>query len=318
VSRSLTRRAVIAAFAGTGAFALAPSWVRAQTQSSALEPDFGVLVMAHGGGPTWNREVETMLAPLKNDYALEIAFGMADAASLQDAVARLEAKAARRIGVVRLFVSGESWYERTEQILGLKPGAPPRPDAAAHAGHEGHDAHGGGHSMALWRIETKAAFALSKEGLAEAPEMGAVLAERARALSQDPGRESVLIVAHGPQDDAEDQRWLTQIGARADLVRQAAPFKRVHVETLREDWPEKRVESEARIRVFVEQASQDGGRAIVIPYRVAGFGPYARVLEGLSYASDGRALLPSIEAERWVRRQAEELRTGPLHAPDTR
>jgi len=220
----------------------------------------------------------------------------------------------RRIGVVRLFISGESWYGRTEQILGLRPGAPPRPAADAHADHGGGE-HGGGHSMALWRIDTNAAFALSTEGLAEAPEMGAVLVQRARTLSRDPPSESVLIVAHGPQDDAEDQRWLAQIGARAELVRQAAPFRRVHVETLREDWPEKRAASEARIRAFVEEASQNGGRAIVIPYRVYGFGPYAEVLEGLSYISDGRALLPSMEAERWVRRQAEELRSGPFRTP---
>ena len=58
---------------------------------------------------------------------MEIAFGMADAVSLQDGVRKLEAKGIERIGVVRLFVSGESWYERTEQILGLKPGAPAKP-----------------------------------------------------------------------------------------------------------------------------------------------------------------------------------------------
>lgn len=52
---------------------------------------------------------------------------MADAASLQEAVGKLEVRGAKRIGVVRLFVSGESWYERTRQSLGL--GAPhvPRP-----------------------------------------------------------------------------------------------------------------------------------------------------------------------------------------------
>ena len=261
---------------------------------------FGVLVMAHGGRSEWNREVEAVLAPLRRDYRLEIAFGMADPATLQEAVRRLEAGGAGRIAVVRLFISGESWRERTEQILGLRPGAP-RPAAREHGGH-------GGHSMALWRIETKARFALSGEGLAAAPEMGPVLVERARALSRDPRRESVLILAHGPEDDAENERWIRQIDARADAVRDLAPFRQVRVETLREDWPEKRRASEARIRSFVEEAGRQGGRAIVIPYRVQGFGPYAQVLQGLSYVSDGRGLLPSAEVEQWVRRQAETLR----------
>jgi len=313
MSQFLTRRSSMLTLLGGASGLVLPSLSAfAQTREGEPERDFGLLVMAHGGGPTWNREVEAMLAPLRGEYPVEIAFGMAEALSLQEGVQKLEAQGVRRIGVVRLFISGESWYERTEQILGLRAGAPAQPAAEAHSGPNGH----GGHGMATWRINTSAAFALTTQGLAEAPEIGAVLAERARALSADVRQESVLIIAHGPNDDVENQRWLDHIDARAATVRQSGPFKRVHVETLREDWPEKRAASEARIRAFVDEASRDGGRVIVIPFRVAGFGPYARVLEGLSYASDGRALLPSAEVERWVRRQARELRAGTFRKPE--
>jgi sirohydrochlorin ferrochelatase len=283
------------------AFLLLAAPARAQ---EAAGDDFGILVMAHGGNAAWNAEVEAMLAPLGRELRLETAFGMADPVRLQAAVQRLEARGARRIGVVRLFISGDSFRERTEQILGLRPGAPPRPapDATAHAGHAGHD-------MSLWRIETNSRFALSADGLADAAEVGAVLAARVRALSHNPASESVLIIAHGPEDDAENARWIAQISQRAEAVRAAGPFRRVEVQTLREDWPEKRAESEARIRAFVTAAAENGGTAIVIPYRVAGFGPYARVLEGLTYAADRRGLLPSEEVAIWVRRQAAALRT---------
>jgi hypothetical protein len=301
---SLTRRGSLFAIAFA---ALAGSAFSAQAQTQ----DFGVLVMARGGGPAWNGEVETMLAPVARDYPLEIAFGMADPATMQEAVEKLEARGVRRIAVVRLFISGESWYERTEQILGVRAGAPPRPQQSAHTGHGAH----GGHNMDLWRINTNSSFALSQEGLADAREMGAVLVERARALSRDPRHESVLILAHGPEDDAENQRWLALIDARAEAVRQAARYRAVRVETLREDWPEKRAASEARIRAFVQEASANGGRAIVIPYRVSGFGPYARVLEGLAYESDGKGLIPSAEVELWVRRQVEEMRAGEFRTP---
>lgn len=283
----------------------------AAAPAAAAQPrpddDFGVLVMAHGGNAAWNAEVEAMLAPIGRDYRLETAFGMADPARLQAAVRRLEARGARRIAVVRMFVSGDSFRERTERILGLRPGAPARPAADAHADH-------GGHNMALWRIESVSRFALSAEGLQDAPETGAVLAARALALSTDPARESVLILAHGPEDDAENERWLARIGRRAEAVRAAAAFRRVEVQTLREDWPEKRAESEERIRAFVTAAAAGDGRVIVIPYRVAGFGPYARVLEGLVYTADRRGLLPSDEVAAWVRRQAEALRAQ-LAAP---
>ena len=211
MSQLLTRRSSIFTLLGTSGFVLPALSAFAQTRGGEQEHDFGLLVMAHGGGPTWNREVEAMLAPLRGDYHVEIAFGMAESTSLQEGVRKLEAQGPSRIGVVRLFISGESWYARTEQILGLRPGAPPRPAAEAHGGHNDH----AGHSMANWRINTNAAFALTTQGLAEAPEIGAVLAERARALSGDVRQESVLIIAHGPADDAENQRWLAHIGARA-------------------------------------------------------------------------------------------------------
>jgi hypothetical protein len=220
----------------------------------------------------------------------------------------LETQGVRRIGVVRLFVSGESWYERTQQILGIVPGAPARPSAAAaaHAGHEGHAP--AGHSMEFWRVDSRSRFALGKEGLADAPEMQAVLADRARRLSRNPSTEDVLILAHGPGDDAENQRWIEKITARAAAVRTALAFRRVEVHTLREDWPDKRRTAEQDVREFVRRATSEAGRAIVIPFRVEGFGPYAEVLKGLEYTSDGVGLLPHPNVTKWIERQIEELR----------
>lgn len=289
--------------------------------SPAPRPDdYGVLVMAHGGSPEWNAQVLAAIEPLRERYVVEAALGMADAGPIQEAVRRLEGKGVTRIGVVRLFVSGESWYRRTEQILGLVPGAPnvapPASEAGAgtHARHGAHARHGvpaaGGEDPTFWQVATRATFALSTAGLADAEEMGAVLADRARALSRAPEREDVLIIAHGPGDDRENARWLQQIDARAEAVRRAHPFRRVIVETLREDWPDKRRESEARIRALVAQANDEGNATIVLPFRVQGFGPYADVLRGLDYVADGRGLLPHVAVSQWIAGQAELLRTA--------
>lgn len=306
--------------------------------------EFGVIVMAHGGPPEWNRGVEETVAPLRERYPIEIAFGMADATSLQEAVRKLEARNVRRIGVVRMFVSGESWLERTEQIFGLRPGAPAadehhghagghpasaghhhaggghahhahqqHPASAGHAHHAAQAAHGH-HSMAFFRVASAASFALSRDGLADEPAMGRILADRARALSQDPAREDILVLAHGPGDDDENERWLAKLEARADAIRELAPFRRVQVETLREDWPDKRAAAEQRIRAFVARAAEEGGTAIVIPFRVQGFGPYASVLEGLTYRSDGQGLIPHAEVGAWIERQIHALQSQAFSA----
>ncbi|MGB4248123.1 MAG: hypothetical protein WBJ75_10425 [Pseudohongiellaceae bacterium] len=312
--------------------ALSLAW--SLTTTAQESNDLGVLVMAHGGSPEWNQGVLDTVAPLADDHTLEVAFGMADAVSMQDAVTRLEQRGASRIAVVRLFISGESWYERTEQILGMKEGAPAREDHAANLAHNDHsvgasparddrlqasshthspDTHAPtpmaamGHSMEFWQIDTDARFALSKPGLAEAQEMGDVLLARATALSKNPAQEDVLILAHGPGDDAENERWLAYIDARAEVIRAAHQFRSVKVATLREDWEEKRVAAEQEVRAFVANSSATGGTAIVIPYRVHGFGPYADVLEGLDYVADEMGLIPHEGVTRWISAQIEEL-----------
>lgn len=290
---------------------LDPAPARAQTPAEG-PADFGVLLMAHGGTPEWDKEVLAAVEPLKSRYKVEVAFGMADPATIQDATAKLEARGVKRIGVVRLFISGESWLERTEQILGLRSGAPARPAPSAASPHAGH---GDNHNMDLWRAQTRASFALTTQGLAEAEGMGAILADRARALGRVPRTEDVLILAHGPGDDAENARWIATIDARAEAVRKSQPFRRVQVMTLREDWPDKRPEAERNVRSFLERAKAEGGTAIVVPFRLQGFGPYAEVLQGLEYVSDGHGLLPHPNVTQWIEGQIGILVRGPFRAP---
>ena len=86
----------------------------------------GLLVMAHGGDPEWNRAVEAAVGPLRNSCLTEVVFGMASPVSLQAGVSRLEARGVRRVGVVGLFVSSQSFRHQTEYVLGLRPDPPQR------------------------------------------------------------------------------------------------------------------------------------------------------------------------------------------------
>ncbi|PCJ39529.1 MAG: hypothetical protein COA71_13815 [SAR86 cluster bacterium] len=278
-----------------------------QPAQSTTASDLGVMVMAHGGGEEWNAGVLNVVEPLKDNYNIEVAFGMADAYSLQETVSTLEASGAKRIVVVRLFVSGESWYERTQQILGLQEGAPERAEAPMGMQMPGM-------RMEFWQLESDASFAMSLEGLSEAEEMDQILLERALNLSENPAVEDVLILAHGPGDDDENERWLANIGSRAELLETESPFRRVKVATLREDWMDKREEAEREIRAFVENASNQNGRAIVLPYRVQGFGPYATVLEGLDYRADGQGLVPHPAVTQWIEGQILEMAQGEFSA----
>jgi hypothetical protein len=285
--------------------------IAAVAAGAGERPRQGVLVMAHGGDEDWNRDVEAVAAPLRSNFPTEIAFGMAVPSAIEEAVTRLEEQGVRDIAVVRMFVSGESFLPATEYIFGLRD----TPPAAAHgqpdhdAGHE-HGDHGdahGGHSMEPpRRIQSRSTFVLSRDGVGRSPLIDDILMERVRALSDNPRSESVLILAHGPGDDAENERWIEAMERRVEKIRRAAPFREVRCETLREDWPEKRATAEQKIRSFVEQANREGGRCLVIPFRVAGFGPYREVLEGLSYTSDGRGFCPHPLMTAWLEQTARQ------------
>ncbi len=228
----------------------------------------------------------------------------------QAAVGKLEAQGVRKIGVVRLFVSGESFYKETQQVLGLQEGAPTRRRChaeikAAHPGGSGMEM-----DMSFFQIDSHSSFALSRQGLAEAPEMGGILADRPRRSARSRSRRTSSFSPTAPETIRRtSDGWRTSAAARPRSGK-VAPFHHVEVWTLREDWPEKRKAAEQGIRDFVSQNASEGRKTIVIPFRVEGFGPYKDVLSGLQYVSDGRGLLPHENLTRWIARQSEELRGG--------
>ena len=243
-----------------------------------------------------------MVSSIEVEVPLRIALGMADRASLEASVLALEAEGVRRIAVVRLFISGDSFRDQTKYLLGLDDTVPdalfdssrvggmrPVPDPAA-----------------VPPIEHQSAITVFEGGLVDDDLSGRILSERALQLSRDPARETVLVIAHGMGEEEENARLLSALESQARAIRRAAPFRAVEVVTLREDWDEQRAVAEARIRDIVNQGAEDGS-VLVIPFRVAGFGPYADVLEGLDYTADGTGLLPHAAVADWILRSARHV-----------
>ena len=269
---------------------------------AAEDSQFGLLLMAHGGAREWNTAVEAATYEISDKYPVEIAFGMADAGSIEESIKRLESRGVQDVGVIRMFVSGESWRQRTKQILGIEEGAPSKEEANKKSQPDMFM------PMGFWRIETGLKFFVSEDGLADADEMDDVLVSRIQGLSREPEREVAVVIAHGTGSDEEDARWVQKITQRTEGARDALGLRDIKVFTLREDWFAKRGEAENNIRTFIEAVSKNGLIPIVVPFRVHGFGPYARVLEGLDYKADGLGLLPHENVGLWVENQAEFLK----------
>ncbi len=295
------RSAFFAALCATGvALAACGSTAVRSSATTADDFSFGVMVMAHGGSDEWNAHLEEAVEPIEASFPVEVALGMADAGSMEAAVRRLETRGVSHVGVVRVFISGESWHERTLQILGVREGAPAREDQQ----HSHAETANMAMPMGFWKVDSELEFHVSSDGLADASEMDDVVTARIRALSSDPQNEVVAVIAHGPGDDAENRRWIEKITQRTDDAREQLGLRDIRVFTLREDWPDSRTRAEQEIRGYVAQANSRGLTPIVVPYRVQGFGPYDRVLSDLDYRADRTGLLPHPNVGVWIARQA--------------
>ena len=255
----------------------------------------GLLVMAHGAGPEWN---ETVLEAVKSSMDIlptAVAFGMANPYTLRSGLDELQDQGVTKIAVVRMFLSGESFLDQTEYLLGLSE---ERPEQFVLMGPAASD------PGARIPLEHSMEIATHELGILDSHYVGGIAVDRAAALSSDPSREAVLLIAHGMGDDGENDRVLALLHRAADQVTRAG-YAEVEVATLREDWEEKRISAEAHIRGYVED--QIGTNSVlVIPMRLSGFGPYADVLAGLEYHA-GEALLPHTDIGRWVLDTANEI-----------
>src|SRR3989338_8456185 len=170
----------------------------------------GLLVLAHGTHlhaqhpghvPLWESMVEDAIAPLKARYALKVAYGMADARTIEQKLQEFEQEGYAQVNTVQLFVSSTSPIIANNRYLFGK--------AATHAGPL--------MGESLSPLQTSLCLYLAPPMDAH-PLISQVLYERALALSHIPSQETVLLVAHGPDSDEEDQRWLQMLHQHAAYI----------------------------------------------------------------------------------------------------
>ena len=64
-----------------------------------------------------------------------------------------------------------------------------------------------------------------------------ILLDRAQEISTTPGKETVIIVAHGPNDNSDNDRWNQIMQNVADRLKERGGYKNVEGVTLRDDAP---------------------------------------------------------------------------------
>ncbi len=275
----------------------------------AAPAPYGILLLAHGGDAGWNAEVAKLRARVDAKVPAETAIGMADVASLQAAVDRLEKRGVTRIVAVPLFIQSRSEVlDQTRYALGLadKPSEILKSAyermAAAHAHHAG--AHGHSMEFSLERVKSRVPVAMSR-ALDDNELVGRILRERAKALAGDAAKAHLVLVAHGPVDDAAVRGWNDTLKSLCAQAGAGAKFVDCGFGLLRDDSaPEIRAAAVEALRRMIERKEEGkAGPVVVVPVLIARGGIEAKIekdLAGLDYRWDGKTLMPHSGFDAWV------------------
>jgi sirohydrochlorin ferrochelatase len=273
----------------------------------------GVLLLAHGGNPQWNENVRALAARVDRAHPTEVAFGMATRANIQAAVDVLTARGVTEIVAVPLFVSSHSSVvTSTQYLLGLRAEAPPDLAKFAKMGHgsssgaTGHAHHIADPADGTHPVKSPVPIRMSS-ALDGHPIVATILADRARAISTDPAREAVILVAHGPVNDAENQRWLDNLAVLAGGIAEDRAYASIEWMTVRDDAPAAiRDAATAELRALVEKRRHAGDRVLIVPVLLSFGGIEQGIrkrLDGLDYMMAPQAIMPDDRLVDWVAAQ---------------
>lgn len=274
--------------------------------------DTGVLLLAHGGQAEWNARVKALAAKVNATKPTEVAFGMATRANLQQAVDRLVVRGVTEIVAVPLFVSSwSSVITSTEYLLGQRAEAPAALAAFARMSHgsgdgapaDAHGAHAAPAGDGRTPVKSPVPIRMTP-ALNDHPIVAEILASRARAAGNDPASESLVIVAHGPNEEEDNRRWLADMASLSRRLGAIEKFASVDYLTVRDDAPKPVWEkAKAELRGIVEKRTTEGRRVVIVPLLIS-FGGIEKGLrerlDGLTYTMAHSGLMPDDRLVDWV------------------
>jgi sirohydrochlorin ferrochelatase len=292
------RSALVLAFAAPILGTFAPTAAAAQTAARV-----GTIIIAHGGDDRWNSQVLDVAKVADTGGPVLVSFLMGPAAKthrFQDAVDSLARLGAQDIVVVPMLVSSHSGHY--DQIRYLTGDTVTLDETMMHHLH----------MAGIERPRSTVRLHLSA-ALDSAPQLGRVLAERARTAAGGPlENRAVLLVGHGPNDAVDYARWMAALRPVADSVAARTGAKSVMVELVRDDAPAMvRAEAVTRIRELIGlQRAATNADVVVVPILIAdGYASRVKLpkdLAGLPISYQPSGLLPHEAMAEWVESRVRE------------
>jgi sirohydrochlorin ferrochelatase len=243
----------------------------------------GVVIMPHGATKPYNDAVEKTIEPLKSKFKVEMAYGMGDAVTIQNAISKLENQGIKKIVFVRMYPTSSQLKEKTDYILGLSNKIPEQWDG-----------------LIPPQIRNSAIIN-TFGGYEEDSLIAGIFLERIKEFSKKPEEETIILLAHGGSNDQAEIIRKKRMKKHIDWVQKqfSHPFKKITGLALREDWPEKRENALSKIKNIINEGNKEG-KVIIISNRLYGTGPYKHFLKGLNYEMNSKGLAPHPNLTKWL------------------
>ena len=307
-------------------------------ENDGADEKIGILVIAHGSpSESWCSPIRDAVADVDLPYPVELGFlEFVPNETINLAVERLDDAGVTKIIAIPLFVSSHSSHiQEIEYVLGLRETLPLTSERVEVVGVEMERtvaSKGGQYVISRMPLEAgadrdmRALGHLEEEPLvpvetdSEITLTGAmddhwlvagIVADRTADLSADPEDETLVLVAHGTDEEDNFAGWVNSTSSLADQARLKLLYWRDpavrldgtktafihHNETLHPEFT---------LRPIVENATDP----VVVPLMVSeGYFTSRKIpglLENLTYAYDGKALTPHPNVADWIEITASE------------
>jgi DNA-binding LacI/PurR family transcriptional regulator len=206
----------------------------------------GVLGLAHGFKEPGNTQFREAYAGVGETYPSTYAVGMAMMTSehIQSALQALEDAGADTIVVIPTTTADHSTLTRQwDYIFGKR-------DDSAY--------------LDVPRVETDAQLIWTPTPT-QHPIVAEIMLDYAQELSTDPATEVVIILGHGPQSKADNDKELAILSRHAAFIKQEGGFADVIFGNVQDDAPtEVRAQNVATLRALAQAAIDSGHRVIAV------------------------------------------------------
>lgn len=258
----------------------------AYLSAASVRDAVGVLGLGHGYAGDGNEQFKAGYVAVAKVHPTAVGLGMAMMSSshVQEAVDQLEAAGAKTIVVLPSETSETSSLVRQwHYMFGLT-------DQSGY--------------LEVPRIRTSAKIVMAKSPT-RSPIIGQILGENMKAMSRDPAKEAALLVMHGPENKAENEDELQNLGRLAAIVAQVTGISDIYYDSLQDDAPPAiRAANVQRMRDWITKAQAAGKTVLVEPVLLTAGGRVSQKLrkdlDGLEYTFVDTGMIGHPLFSKWV------------------